>query len=145
MIPFSVDIPLAHLSILPNHAICILCFVYRFIDWITDWSIDSFDLLIYFSWRVKVEVDCSARCGDGFRIQSPFCIKKYGNSSETADITDNKHCAEMKMPPRKIPCHVSCTETRWEYSSWGKVSMFFLVFLLLNIILIDDTSPVNIY
>ena len=70
---------------------------------------------------MKVEIECTARCGDGDRIQSPFCVKKYGNSNESVEVIDNKHCAEMKMPPKKIPCHMSCTDTRWGYTAWGKV------------------------
>jgi len=74
------------------------------------------------SWRVKVETECTARCGDGFKIQSPFCVKKYGNSNESVDIIDSKHCRHMKMPPKKIPCHMSCTKTLWGYTAWGKCS-----------------------
>ncbi|XP_065066559.1 A disintegrin and metalloproteinase with thrombospondin motifs 9-like [Rhopilema esculentum] len=74
------------------------------------------------SWRVKVEQECSARCGDGFKTQSPYCLKVYGNSTEDVEITDNAHCGELKKPPRKVPCHISCTETRWKYTVWGKCS-----------------------
>ena len=76
-----------------------------------------------FSWRVKVEVECTARCGDGIRIQSPFCVKKYGNSNESVEVIDNKHCSDSKMPPRNVPCHMSCTDTRWGYTAWGKVPL----------------------